>query len=116
LRYAGMEPVTISGGGAVVVDATSASEDITVEPLGSDVKISGVDIFTSSASFESVTVTVAGLTSLTVNGDDGRDKITLTGTIALNAANLTVTAEEIVVTGIVTTTGNVTLTAIDSVS
>ena len=110
ITYTNIEPLSAGGTATdVVFDLGSLPDfDALLAPQGGGLRLSGTTFETTDFA------TPTG--SLTINGGDQRDRITLQGTIALGAAALTVTAEEIVVTGAITTTGNVTLTASDSIS
>jgi hypothetical protein len=115
IAYTGLEPITVSGSGSVVVDGTGLPEVIVVEPDGGNVKVSGHIL--AELTMETHFISLSGLTSLTINGAGSRDKVTIIGTINFGSADLTVNAEEIVLDGAtITTTGNIVLAASDSVS
>ena len=108
IRYVGLEPITNTG-----TRATSPS--ISAPPRTSTrcLSNSGGGLVLSGSTFESTSFS-APTGSLTINGGAGRDKITIAGIVNLIGAALTVTAEEIVVTGAITTTGSVSLAASDA--
>ena len=110
IAYVGLEPISNTGSSTDMVFDLGALPDF--DALLTD---SGGSLSLTGTTFESTTFS-APTSSLTINGGGSRDKITISGAIALLAASLIVAAEEIVVTGTITTTGDVTLTAADSIS
>ena len=108
ITYVGLEPISNTGTATDMVFDLGAGNDsdATLAPSGGSLVLSG-------STFESTTFT-APTGSLTINGAAGRDKITISGIINLIGAALNVTAEDILVTGTVSTTGNVTLAAYDA--
>ena len=105
ITYVGLEPISNTGTATDMVFDLGALPD-----LDATLSDSGPSLVLSGTTFESTTFT-APTGSLTINGGGSRDKITIAGIVNLVAAALTVTAEEIAVTGSITTTGDVTLTA-----
>jgi len=109
ITYVGLEPVVINSGTAsdVVFNLTSSDDTATLQPDGGNLKLTG-------GTFED-TLFAAPTNSLTINGGDGYDSVTLVGVLNLGAAAFTVTAEVISVTGTLTA-GDVTLTAAHTVT
>ncbi len=104
----------MSGSTITVTGSSAPSENIAVTFDGTNVIVSGE--WLGFSTMETVTVSLATLTQLTINGASGRDILTITGPINLGTADLIALAEVIIVNGSLTTTGDVTLTASDSSS
>lgn len=121
LTYAGLEPVDISAASVTINGADQSllneADFLKVTPKAAgEVQVQFRDPFDLIDIAELHWFTVAGTTDVTINGGDGRDIVRFEGTVHLGSASLTVNAEEIQVGGAVTTTGNVTLAAADTVS
>ncbi|HEX6130297.1 MAG TPA: choice-of-anchor D domain-containing protein, partial [Actinomycetota bacterium] len=126
--YDGLEPIDVSAA-AVTVDGEDSSLLLESDFLRISPRTTGcsdaagciqVQFFESPLELLEIAelhwFNVTGLTSFTVNGGDGRDRVTISGAVTAGSAGVTVNAEEIVVEGSLTTTGNVTLAAAASVS
>ena len=90
LRYTGLEPVVIASAAEVTVTGTSGDDTITLSPHATDI----TKLIATSPSIESIEFTIP-TTSLTVDGGDGTDTVTLSGTISLPGVIFLVTAEQI---------------------
>ncbi len=110
INYLGLEPITNTGTASDIIFDLGSLPD-----LDATLSNSGGSLVLNGTTFESTTFS-APTGSLTINGGGARDKITISGIVNLVAAALTVTAEEIAVTGSIVTSGDVTLTAGDSAS
>jgi len=89
ITYAGLEPVSFIGVGDVTVDGTGSDDDITVGPGASGfIDVSGLG--------ELQSVQISSNSKLTVDGKDGKDKVTVTGDLSgLGSLALTIKAEKI---------------------
>ena len=114
ITYSNLEPTTMSGATVTVTGSSVPSENLSMTFDGTNVVVSGE--FLGIPTMETVTVILSGLNTLTIDGDDGRDILTISGMINLGATDLIALAEVIILNGSLTTTGDVTLTAADSVS
>lgn len=120
LRYAGLEPITLTGTSAVTVEGTVGADDLILEADPTDatkLRVRSLTGTLESVSFartaSSVTIKMglgddkleigslgAGiLSSLTVDGELGSDSITVSGDVTLPGKNFDVTAETLLVTG-----------------
>jgi len=99
ITYAGLEPVDISAA-SVTVNGTSGNETLLVHQHPSD--STKVQVTSSDASFETSNITIAGTTSLTVNGGGGTDTVTVDGNVALPGASVTLQSQTITVASGVT--------------
>ena len=88
IRYAGLEPITISGVSNVVVTGSASDDIITVHPDPANAT-THVEV-KSPSTMETVSVQIAGTTSLTVQGAAGRDSITVDGSLALPSVALAI--------------------------
>ncbi|WP_159604522.1 beta strand repeat-containing protein, partial [Agromyces humi] len=107
--YSHIEPITNVGTATDVVFTLSGNDDQAVlESI-----VGGLRLRSTNGSFEQTDFTGPTI-SLTINGGDGHDTITILGTIALAGANLVINVEEITVNGAISTTGDVTLKAAET--
>ncbi len=111
VTYGGLDPILIPGGTMtdVVFDLGALGDDAVLSQSGTQLTLASV---AAVPTFEGTTFTLPS-SSLTVNGGDGVDKITIQGALTLGATALTISAETILVpTGAaVQTSGNITFTA-----
>ena len=90
IRYTGLEPVLVPTGTTdVVFTLPGGDTTATLEPIGTGLRLSGNGFETTDFA------TPTG--SLTIDGGDGSDLITIHGSLALNGASLTIRAETITV-------------------
>ena len=90
IRYAGLEPILVPVGTTdVVFTLPGGDTTATLEPFGTGLRLSGTGFETTDFA------TPTG--SLTVDGGDGEDTITISGSLLLNGASLTIRAETITV-------------------
>ena len=90
IRYTGLEPILVPTGTTdVVFTLPSGDTTATLEPFGTGLRLSGNGFETTD--FATPTA------SLTIDGGDGEDTITISGTVDLTGASLKVFAETIVV-------------------
>ncbi len=112
ISYTGLEPIvltTTQGAPNIIVEATGLPDVLTIRPGGLGIEI-------DSATIEQVSFAV-GFASLTVRGMGLYDSVTIEGVLDLGSGSLVVEAELIIVdsTAQVTTTGDITLTAADTI-
>ncbi len=112
LTYAGLEPITISGVSDIVIEGTSGSDLLLVEKDPGDA--TKLRVSSTNGSIESVSFSIAGLTSLRVDGKGGLDTITFGGSFTLGAASIDALAEGIFVNAgtVISTLGDVVFTAL----
>ena len=91
IRYAGLEPITLSGAANLVVDASSGDDALVIDLDGVNIRVRSTTATIESVSFGAPTG------SLTVNGAGGKDSVTVTANLNLPGANLTINAESITV-------------------
>ena len=105
--YSNIEPITAGGTASDVAFTLSGSDDDAVlESIAG-----GLRLRSQNGSFEQTDFT-GPTVSLTINGGDGNDGITVIGTIALGAATLTINVEKITVqSGTTITAKEITLNA-----
>ena len=108
INYLGLEPITNTGTASDIIFDLGSRPD-----FDAVLSNSGGASCSHGTTFESTSFS-APTGSLTINGGGGRDKITISGIVNLVGAALTVTAEEILVTGAIITTGSVSLAASDA--
>ncbi|HEY3485496.1 MAG TPA: hypothetical protein VGK49_08925, partial [Ilumatobacteraceae bacterium] len=107
IAYAGLEPIVASGSLAdVVFDLGGLDDEATLSQDGGTLTLS------SAGTFEFTPFSVPS-SSVTINGGGGRDRVIISGAIALGTASLTIDAELIDVPAgsSIATSGDVTLAA-----
>ena len=116
-RYAGLEPVGVSAANVTVNGVDNPlfqNQDLIKVSAGGGgtVLVQIRDPTDTSNLAESQSITIAPLTSLTINGGAGADTVRFTSSVNLGAASLTVHAESIVLDpGITLTAGDILLDA-----
>ncbi|HKP96413.1 MAG TPA: LEPR-XLL domain-containing protein, partial [Fibrobacteria bacterium] len=113
LAFTGLEPVSFTGLGTFTFNVSNLPDNVSLQtPSGpGDLFIAGTSAFIP---FE--TITLDNIGTIIVNGQDGQDTIHVDSALDLGSSNLDLAAETITIgsgNGI-TTTGDITLTAADS--
>ncbi|WP_254506577.1 beta strand repeat-containing protein [Anatilimnocola floriformis] len=71
IRYTGLDPISYTtSSGTLEFNLTSGADDIAMDLVGSNLVVSG-------ATIETTTVSLAGITAITVNGGADNDRVTL---------------------------------------
>jgi len=109
VSYTGLEPITINTASNITI-ATSAGADVmTLEAAGGTM----MRVVSNPSTFEAVTFDAAVATSLTIDGGEGTDSLTVADSFALSG-DISITAEMIIVSAgvVITEAANVSLTAV----
>ena len=91
VHYDGLEPITLSGTTDVSVAGSSGDDALLVTSSGGTITVASTTGSIESVSF----ATPSG--SLTIDGGGGNDSVTIAGDLIMPGANLTVSAEKIIV-------------------
>ena len=111
LHYAGLEPISVTGTTDVEITLSNGDDsDATLTYSSGQLHLAS-----ASSTFESYDFSVPS-SSLTIKGGDGKDKINLSGLLPLGATKLTIESEKIELTGATLTSGDLTLTAAQTVT